>query len=135
MTQNARLEPVRLSTRVGWRRWHAVGLTAVSAYSAALGWQAQVLSYPLFAAVSQDDSAAYHPQYNAAIPVVVIVPGFVTFLAGRAFSWTRPLTCPARWPRWWERRDSPRCSPRCCGPSRCTTASIARGSPTPSSRV
>ncbi len=49
------------------------------------------MSYPLFAAVSPDDFAAYHSQYNAAIPVVVILPGFLAFLAGTAFYWTRPL--------------------------------------------
>ena len=81
-------------TPIGWRRWSAVGLTALTAYSAALGWQAQLVSYPLFEAVKPEDFAVYHSRYNAAIPVVVILPGFLTFLAGTAFYWTRPLDVP-----------------------------------------
>ena len=38
--------------------------------------------------------AAYHLDYNAAIPWVVIVPGFTSFLACIAFPWTRPADVP-----------------------------------------
>jgi hypothetical protein len=78
-------------------RWHdrgLVGLTALTAYSTALGWQAQLVSYPLYRAVSREDFLAYHAQYNQAIPVVVIVPGFLSFLGGVAFWWTRPGSVP-----------------------------------------
>lgn len=71
-----------------------VGLTALTAYSTAIGWQAQLVSYPLFRAVSSEDFLAYHEQYNQAIPVVVIAPGFLTFLGGIAFWWTRPAWVP-----------------------------------------
>lgn len=77
-----------------WRHLGLVGLTALTAYSAGVGWQAQLVSYPLFRAVAPEDFLAYHAQYNAAIPVVVIVPGFVSFLAGVAFWWTRPSEVP-----------------------------------------
>jgi hypothetical protein len=80
--------------RPGWRRAHLVGLTALTAYSTAVGWQAQVVSYPLFRAVPPEDFLAYHAQYNAAIPFVVVVPGFVSFLACAAFPWTRPPDVP-----------------------------------------
>lgn len=93
-THNTHSPAGREPTHVGWRRWSVVGLTALTAYSAALGWQAQVVSYPLFGAVKPEDFAAYHARYNAAIPVVVILPGFLTFLAGTAFYWTRPLDVP-----------------------------------------
>jgi hypothetical protein len=79
---------------VGWRRWHLVGLTALTAYSTALGWQAQAASYPLFRVVPESDFLEYHAAYNAAIPLVVIVPGFVGFLAAAAFPWTRPADVP-----------------------------------------
>lgn len=82
------------SRRFGWRRWDLVGLGALTAYSTALGWQAQLVSYPLFGAVSAEDFADYHHQYNAAIPIVVILPGFLTFLGGAAFYWTRPPEVP-----------------------------------------
>jgi hypothetical protein len=82
------------AVRASWRRAHLVGLTALTAYSTAVGWQAQLVSYPLFRAVPPEDFLGYHAQYNAAIPVVVIVPGFVSFLACAAFPWTRPADVP-----------------------------------------
>lgn len=84
-----RPSPRRATVR-GWRWPHLVGLTALSAYSTAIGWQAQLVSYPLFRAVAPGDFLAYHAQYNRAIPLVVIVPGFACFLACAAFPWTRP---------------------------------------------
>ncbi|MDD7937347.1 hypothetical protein PHK61_02810 [Actinomycetospora lutea] len=78
------------TTRPSWRRAHLVGLTALTAYSTGIGWQAQAVSYPLYRAVPAEDFLAYHAQYNAAIPLVVIAPGFLTFLACAAFPWTRP---------------------------------------------
>lgn len=95
MTSTVR-SPDRLASRIGWRRWHLVGLTALTAYSTALGWQAQFVSYPLYRAVDAADFAAYHLQYNHSIPLVVIAPGFLTFLAGAAFPWTRPDDVPRR---------------------------------------
>lgn len=77
-----------------WRRWNLLGLTALTAYSTGLGWQAQQVSYPLFRRVETADFLAYHQAYNEAIPWVVIVPGFVTFLASAAFWWTRPQGTP-----------------------------------------
>jgi hypothetical protein len=74
----------------GWRTWHLVGLAGLSAYSTAIGWQAQLVSYPLYRAVGDDDFAAYHLQYDRSIPLVVILPGFATFLASAALPWTRP---------------------------------------------
>ncbi|MEJ2887600.1 hypothetical protein [Actinomycetospora aeridis] len=73
-----------------WRRAHLVGLTAVTAYATGVGWQAQLVSYPLFRAVPAEDFLAYHAQYNRAIPLVVIAPGFLCFVACTAFPWTRP---------------------------------------------
>ncbi|PVZ03428.1 hypothetical protein [Actinomycetospora cinnamomea] len=81
-------------TRPGWRRWHLVGLTALTAWSTGIGWQAQAVSYPLYRAVPAADFLAYHAAYNAAIPTVVIVPGFASFLACAAFPWTRPPDVP-----------------------------------------
>lgn len=82
--------PTTTPVRPGWRRWNLIGLTALSAYSTALGWQAQFVSYPLYRAVDAAGFAAYHRQYNHSIPWVVIVPGFVCFAGAVAFYWTRP---------------------------------------------
>lgn len=78
----------------GWRRRQLAALAALTAYSTALGWQAQCVSYPLFRAVAPSDFAAYHDQYNQTIPWVVIVPGFVGFIGAAAFWWTRPDDVP-----------------------------------------
>lgn len=77
-----------------WRRRGLVGLAALSAYSTAIGWQAQAVSYPLFRAVGEQDFLAYHQAYSEAIPVVVILPGFATFVASIAFLRTRPPEVP-----------------------------------------
>jgi hypothetical protein len=88
--------PAATTPRAGWRTWGAAGLAALTAYSAAVGWQAQFVSYPLFRAVGPEEFAAYHLQYNDSIPFVVIAPGFLAFLGGIAFLWTRPGDVP-RW--------------------------------------
>lgn len=84
------------SGRPGWRTWTTAGLAALTAYSAGVGWQAQLVSYPLYRAVGAEEFAAYHLQYNDSIPLVVIAPGFAAFLGGVAFWWTRPAGVP-RW--------------------------------------
>ena len=97
MTQTVSPTQARATTEpTGWRRWYLAGLTALTAYSMGVSWQAQFVSYPFFATVPADHFAAYHLQYNAAIPFVVIIPGFLGFLAGIAFLWTRPRDVP--WP-------------------------------------
>jgi hypothetical protein len=78
----------------GWRHFNLAGLTALTAYSTALGWQAELVSYPLYLAVGGEEFAAYHRQYDEAIPLVVVTPGVVSFLAGAAFYWTRPAEVP-----------------------------------------
>jgi hypothetical protein len=95
MTQSISFQPIApTSDRLGWRQLYLVGLTALTGYSTGVAWQAQAVSYPLFGTVSAEDFAAYHLQYNALIPLPVIVPGFLTFLAGIAFFWARPPEVP-----------------------------------------
>lgn len=79
---------------LSWRDLGLVGLTALPVHSTGVSWQAQRVSYPLFHAVAPQDFVAYHAQYNASIPVVVIVPGFLSFVAGAAFLWTHPSELP-----------------------------------------
>ena len=49
-------------SRGSWRRISLAGLTALTAYSTAISWQAQV-SYPLYRAVSVEQFAAYHQRW------------------------------------------------------------------------
>jgi hypothetical protein len=79
-----------------WKDWNLVALAGLHAYSAAIGWQAQLVSYPLYRSVGADDFLAYHAAYNDSIPAVVIAPGFLTFLGAMAFVWTRPVDVPKR---------------------------------------
>lgn len=81
-------------TESSWRHWNLIGLTVLTTYSTALGWQAQRVSYPLYRAVADADFATYHQLYNDAIPLPVILPGFVCFAAAAVFPWTRPSTVP-----------------------------------------
>lgn len=76
--------------RSRWREINLVAVAALQVYSAALGWQAQKVSYPLYRVVNDHDFPAYHQHYNRAIPIVVIVPGFACFLSTIAFRWTHP---------------------------------------------
>jgi hypothetical protein len=84
----------RLGRLASWRRWNLAGLTALTAYSTALGWQAQLVSYPLYRAVGAEEFGSYHLQYNDSIPLVVVLPGIASFVAGSAFYWTRPGDVP-----------------------------------------
>lgn len=79
-----------------WRDWALGVTTAVTVYSAGIAWQAQAVSYPLFREVAEQDFPAYHLAYDAAIPWVVIVPGFLGFLTCAALPWTRPADVPRR---------------------------------------
>jgi hypothetical protein len=72
------------------RTWYLIAVSVLCAYSTGVAWQAQLVSYPLYRAVGAADFVAYHQRYGEAIPLVVVLPGFVTFLAGTAFLWARP---------------------------------------------
>lgn len=80
--------------RPGWRVWNLAALAALTAYGTGVAWQAQFVSYPLYRVVSAEELPGYHLAYNAAIPGVVIVPGFLAFLACAAFPFTKPSGLP-----------------------------------------
>lgn len=76
--------------RARWRDWALAATAGLALYSTGVSWQAQFVSYPLFGEVSAGEFADYHLAYNAAIPLVVIAPGFLGFLTSAALPWTRP---------------------------------------------
>lgn len=94
MTQLSAASATTPTVRPGWRVWNLAAVAALTAYSTGIAWQAQFVSYPLYRATSADEFPAYHLAYNAAIPGVVIIPGFLGFLACTAFPWTRPAGVP-----------------------------------------
>lgn len=89
----AQRAPSRLAES-SWRHWNLAAVAAITAYATGVGWQAQLVSYPLFRQVSAADFKAYHQAYGEAIPLVVIAPGFLSFLACIGFFWTRPPEIP-----------------------------------------
>lgn len=98
MTSTAHPDPnsTRAPDRSGgaWRWPTTVGLFGLTAWSAGIGWQAHAVSYPFFRTVPADHFLDYHAQYNAAIPVVVIAPGFAAFLLATVYPWLRPAAVP-----------------------------------------
>ena len=90
LTARADRPPALDRTGPRWRTWMLAATTGLTVYSTGIAWQAQQVSYPLFGEVSAADFADYHLAYDAAIPAVVIVPGFLAFLSCAALPWTRP---------------------------------------------
>jgi hypothetical protein len=53
-------------------------------------WLVQIAIYPLFARVGEVDYIVYHRFYSSRIPLVVILPGFASFLLPLALAWFGP---------------------------------------------
>jgi hypothetical protein len=53
-------------------------------------WLVQVVIYPLFTKVGEADYIAYHRFYTRRIPLVVILPGFASFLLPLPLAWLGP---------------------------------------------
>jgi hypothetical protein len=57
-------------------------------------WFAQIVVYPLFGKVGEDEYVAYHTFYSSRIPLPVILPGFASFLIPIALVFLRPDSVP-----------------------------------------
>jgi uncharacterized membrane protein len=53
-------------------------------------WFGQIVIYPLFAKVGEQEYASYHRFYSRRIPLPVIVPGFASFLAPLGLAFVGP---------------------------------------------
>lgn len=53
-------------------------------------WLVQIVIYPLFAKVGDADYIAYHRFYSRRISMVVILPGFASFLLPLLLAWLGP---------------------------------------------
>ena len=60
--------------------WLLLGWTVLIFYVFGEIWFAQIVVYPLFGKVGEDEYVAYHRFYSSRIPLPVIVPGFASFL-------------------------------------------------------
>jgi hypothetical protein len=57
-------------------------------------WFVQIVIYPLFSKVGPNEYIAYHKFYSSRIPLPVIVPGFLSFLAPVALVFLGPESVP-----------------------------------------
>lgn len=57
-------------------------------------WFAQIVVYPLFGKVGEDEYVAYHKFYSSRIPLPVIVPGFASFILPVALVFLGPGSVP-----------------------------------------
>ena len=57
-------------------------------------WFVQIVVYPLFGKVGPNEYIAYHKFYSSRIPLPVIVPGFLSFLAPVALVFLGPESVP-----------------------------------------
>jgi hypothetical protein len=63
---------------------------ALSFWALGQMWFAQIVVYPLFAKVGEAEYVAHHRFYTSRIPLVVILPGFATFLLPMPLAWLGP---------------------------------------------
>lgn len=71
-------------------------LTVLAVYVVGVSLMTTQVSYPLYAAVPAGSFVEYHRRYNSRIPLVIIAPGFLSFLACAAL----PLVGPPDLPGW-----------------------------------
>ncbi len=69
---------------------------ASTLYMSGMIWSMQILEYPLFALVGQEEFPAYHQRHNRGLPFLVILPSIAAFVSAVALIFTRP----ARLPLW-----------------------------------
>ena len=68
--------------------------TVVISYVLGEIWFVQIVVYPLFGKVGEDEYVAYHKFYSSRIPLPVILPGFASFLLPIALVFLRPESVP-----------------------------------------
>ena len=75
---------------------YLLALTVLAVYMAGVSLMTSQVTYPLYAAVPAGSFVEYHRRYNSRIPLVIVAPGFVCFLACAAL----PLVGADHIPRW-----------------------------------
>src|ERR671917_2228291 len=74
--------------------WLLLGWTVLILYVFGEIWFVQIVVYPLFGKVGENEYVAYHRFYSSRIPLPVIVPGFASFLLPIALVFLRPESVP-----------------------------------------
>jgi hypothetical protein len=65
---------------VGFSHWFLLVWAVIILYVLGEIWFAQIVVYPLFAKVGEEEYVTYHKFYSSRIPLPVILPGFASFL-------------------------------------------------------
>jgi hypothetical protein len=73
---------------------YLLSLTVLASYVVGISALTTRVSYPLYAAVPIPAFVAYHRRYNVQIIPVVIIPGFLSFLACLILPLVRPAAVP-----------------------------------------
>jgi hypothetical protein len=73
-----------------------LALTVLAVYMVGVSLMTSQVSYPLYAAVPAGSFVEYHRRYSSRIPLVIIVPGFASFLACLALPVVGPSEVPGR---------------------------------------
>jgi hypothetical protein len=74
--------------------WLLLGWTVLILYVFGEIWFVQIVVYPLFGKVGENEYVAYHRFYSSRIPLPVIVPGFASFLLPIALVFLGPGSVP-----------------------------------------
>jgi hypothetical protein len=74
--------------------WLLLGWTVLILYVFGEIWFVQIVVYPLFGKVGENEYVAYHRFYSSRIPLPVIVPGFASFLLPIALVYLGPGSVP-----------------------------------------
>lgn len=74
--------------------WFLFVWTALVLYVFGQIWLVQIVVYPLFDKVGEEEYVAYHKFYSSRIPLPVIVPGFASFLLPVALLFFGPGSVP-----------------------------------------
>lgn len=67
---------------------------ALTLYMSGMIWSMQILEYPLFALVGQQEFPAYHRRHNRGLPFLVILPSLGAFISAVVLIFTRPAHHP-----------------------------------------
>jgi uncharacterized SAM-binding protein YcdF (DUF218 family) len=83
---------------------YLLALTVLAVYMTGVSLMTSQVTYPLYAAVPAGSFVEYHRRYNTRIPLVIVAPGFLCFLACATLPAVGALADPDtgadRVPRW-----------------------------------
>ena len=86
--------PNPLGNTMDFSHWFLLFYTVLICYNLGIVWFVQIVVYPLFAQVGEQEYVTYHKFYTSQISLPVIVPGFASFLLPVTLLFLRPESVP-----------------------------------------